>query len=36
MGGKSSKTKKNKTFQEIGQKANKDNPNTFQYFKYKK
>ncbi len=31
MGGKNTKTKKNKTFQEIGQKANKDNPNTFQY-----
>ena len=31
MGGKSSKTKKNKTFQEIGQKANKENPNTFHY-----
>ena len=31
MGGKSSKTKKNQTFKEIGQRANKENPNTFQY-----
>ena len=31
MGGKQSKAKKNKTFQEIGSKANKDNPNTFSY-----
>ena len=31
MGGKSSKAKKNQTFKEIGQRANKENPNTFQY-----
>ena len=31
MGGKQSKAKKNKTFQEIGSKANKDDPNTFSY-----
>ena len=31
MGGKSSKENKNKKFQEIGKKANMDNPNTFSY-----
>ena len=31
MGGKQSKSKKNKDFQEIGSKANKEDPNTFSY-----
>ena len=31
MGGKSSKTSKNKNLKEIGEKANKENPNTFHY-----
>ena len=31
MGGKSSKAKKNQTLQEIGKKANMDDPNTFSY-----
>jgi len=31
MGAKNSKKKKNKTFQEIGKQANKENPDTFAY-----